>query len=122
MKEKLRYILSKKDCIFNQRSLEFRQALENLNLAPATKLLNILVIGPSRAGKSTLCNTLLNKYEALESNAAESVTQVVNEYANDYFHLYDTPGITITKNNNLGDTSKIVINCLKNVIKKFMIL
>ena len=118
MKEKLRYIISMKDCIFNQRSLEFRQALENLNLAPSSKLLNILVIGPSRAGKSTLCNTLLNKYEALESNAAESVTQVVNEYANDYFHLYDTPGITITNNNNLGNTSKIVIKCLKKVIKK----
>ena len=118
MKEKLRYILSMKDCIFNQRTLEFRQALNNLSLAPASKLLNILVIGPSRAGKSTLCNTLLNKYEALESNAAESVTQVVNEYANDYFHLYDTPGITITKNKKLGDTSKIVIKCLENVIKK----
>ena len=59
MKEKLRYILSMKDCIFNQRTLEFRQALNSLNLAPASKLLNILVIGPSRAGKSTLCNTLL---------------------------------------------------------------
>ena len=118
MKQKLRYILSMKDCIFNQRTLEFRQALKEFNLAPASKLLNILVIGPSRAGKSTLCNTLLNKYEALESGAAESVTQVVNEYANDYFHLYDTPGITITKNKNLGDTSKIVIDCLKTVIKK----
>jgi len=118
MKEKLRYILSMKDCIFNQRSLEFRQALNEFNLAPARKLLNILIIGPPRSGKSTLCNTLLNKYEALESNAAESVTQVVNEYANDYFHLYDTPGITITKNKKLGDTSKIVIQYLKNVIKK----
>ena len=76
---------------FIQRTLEFNQDLK-LNLAPASKLLNILVIGPSRAGKSTLCNTLSNKYEALQSNAAESVTQVVNEYANDYFHLYDTPG------------------------------
>ena len=118
MKQKLRYILSMKDCIFNQRTLEFRQALSELNLAPASKLLNILVIGPSRAGKSTLCNTLLNKYEALESKAEESVTLVVNEYANDYFHLYDTPGITKTENNNLGDTSKIVIKCLEKVIKK----
>ncbi len=58
MKEKLRYILSMKDCIFNQRSLEFRQALNEFNLAPARKLLNILIIGPPRSGKSTLCNTL----------------------------------------------------------------
>ena len=118
IKEKLRYLLSIKDCYFNQRTLEFREALENYNIVPTRKFLNIVIIGPSRAGKSTLCNTLLNKYEALESNSQESVTQIVNEYSNDYFHIYDTPGITITKNKNLGDTSKMVIKCLNNIFKK----
>ena len=118
MKEKLRHILSLKDCIFNQRTLEFKQALDSFNVVPTSKFLNILIIGPSRAGKSTLCNTLLNKYEALESSALESVTRIVNEYSNDFFHIFDTPGITITKNKNLGDTSKIVIKCLEEVFKK----
>ena len=116
--EKIRYILSIKDCFFNQRPLEFKEALGNNDIVPTSKFLNIMVIGPSRAGKSTLCNTLLNRYEALESSALESVTKIVNEYSNNYFHLFDTPGITITKNNNLGDTSKIVIKCLKNIFKK----
>ena len=118
MKEKLRHILSLKDCIFNQRTLEFKQALDSFNVVPTSKFINILIIGPSRAGKSTLCNTLLNKYEALESSALESVTRIVNEYSNDFFHIFDTPGITITKNKNLGDTSKIVIKCLEEVFKK----
>ena len=116
--EKIRYILSIKDCFFNQRPLEFKEALGNNDIVPTSKFLNIIVIGPSRAGKSTLCNTLLNRYEALESSALESVTKIVNEYSDNYFHLFDTPGITITKNNNLGDTSKIVIKCLKNIFKK----
>ena len=116
--EKIRYILSIKDCFFNQRPLEFKKALGNNDIVPTSKFLNIIVIGPSRAGKSTLCNTLLNRYEALESSALESVTKNMNEYSNNYFHLFDTPGITITKNNNLGDTSKIVIKCLKNIFKK----
>lgn len=116
--EKIRYILSIKDCFFNQRPLEFKKALGNNDIVPTSKFLNIIVIGPSRAGKSTLCNTLLNRYEALVSSALESVTKNMNEYSNNYFHLFDTPGITITKNNNLGDTSKIVINCLKNIFKK----
>lgn len=118
IKEKLRYVLSMKDCFFNQRTLEFKNALNSYNAVSTNKFLNILVIGPSRSGKSTLCNTLLNKYEALESSAQESVTHVVNEYSNEYFHLFDTPGIIITKNKNLGDTSKIVIKCLKEVFKK----
>jgi GTPase Era involved in 16S rRNA processing len=75
-------------------------------------------MGPSRAGKSTLCNTLLNKYEALESSAQESITEVVNEYSNEYLHIYDTPGLTITKSKKLGDTSKIALKCLKNILKK----
>ena len=116
--EKIRYILSIKDCFFNQRPLEFKKALGNNDIVPTSKFLNIIVIGPPRAGKSTLCNTLLNRYEALESSALESVTKIVNEYSNNYFHLFDTPGITITKNNNLGDTSEMVIECLKNIFKK----
>ena len=86
--EKIRYILSIKDCFFNQRPLEFKEALGNNDIVPTSKFLNIIVIGPSRAGKSTLCNTLLNRYEALESSALESVTKIVNEYSNNYFHLF----------------------------------
>jgi small GTP-binding protein len=118
MKEKLRYILSIKDCYFNQRTLEFKNALDGSHIMSSNQLLNILLVGPSRAGKSTLCNTLLNKYEALESSATESVTDVVNEYSNEYFHIYDTPGITITKNKGLGDTSKNIVKLLKKIIKK----
>ena len=58
--------------------------------------LPILIIGTSRAGKSTLCNTLLNKYEALESSALESVTRIVNEYSNDYSQ--SNPSSLICKN------------------------
>ena len=115
MKEKLRYILSMKDCLFNQRTFEFRRAL-NSNDIPTFNCCNIVVIGLSRAGKSTLCNTLINKYEALESSALETVTTDVNEYSNDYFHVFDTPGII--KNKALGDTSKIVIGLIKKLLKK----
>jgi small GTP-binding protein len=118
MKEKLRYILSIKDCYFNQRTLDFKNALDGSHIMSSNQLLNILLVGPSRAGKSTLCNTLLNKYEVLESSATESVTDVVNEYSNEYFHIYDTPGITITKNKGLGDTSKNIVELLKEIIKK----
>ena len=82
------------------------------------QFLNIVVLGPSRAGKSTFCNTLLNKYEALESSAQESITEVVNEYSNEYLHLYDIPGLTITKNKKLGDASKIALKYLKDILKK----
>ena len=115
MKEKLRYILSMKYCLFNQRTFEFRRAL-NSNDIPTFNCCNIVVIGLSRAGKSTLCNTLINKYEALESSALETVTTAVNEYSNDYFHVFDTPGII--KNEELGDTSKIVIGLIKKLLKK----
>lgn len=116
MVEKLRYILSMKDCFFNQRTLEFKKSLNSYDIVTTNQFLNIAVIGPSRAGKSTLCNTLLNKYEALESSAPESITEVVNEYSNEYLRVYDTPGITESKK--LGDTSKIVLKCLKNILKK----
>ena len=121
MKEKLKYILIMKDCFFNQRSLEFKRSFDSNNI-PTNTFLNILIIGPSRSGKSTLCNMILNKYEALESSASESVTYVINEYANEYIHLFDTPGITITKNKKLGDTSKTIINYLTKVFKRLMIL
>ena len=78
--------------------------------------------GQSRSGKSTFCNKILNEYEALESSASESVTYVINEYANEYIHLFDTPVITITKNKKLGDTSKTIINYLTKVFKRLMIL
>ncbi len=118
MVEKLRYILSMKDCFFNQRTLEFKKSLNSYDIVTTNQFLNIVVMGPSRAGKSTLCNTLLNKYEALESSAQESITEVVNEYSNEYLHIYDTPGLTITKSKKLGDTSKIALKCLKNILKK----
>ena len=118
MVEKLRYILSMKDCFFNQRTLEFKKSLNSYDIVTTNQFLNIVIMGPSRAGKSTLCNTLLNKYEALESLAQESITEVVNEYSNEYLHIYDTPGLTITENKKLGDTSKIALKCLKNILKK----
>ena len=118
--EKIRHLLSIKDCYFNQRTVDFKKILENdytEHTKPIKKCLNILLIGQSRVGKSSLCNSLLNKYEALESQAQESVTISINEYSNNYFHIYDTPGITKTENKNLGDTSQTIINWLKKKFK-----
>ena len=118
IKDKLKEILIMKDCYFNQRTDEFKKSMKLSNINVSSQYLNIIVIGPSRAGKSTFCNFLLDKLEAIESSGKESETFIVNEYSNEYFHIFDTPGLTITKNKSLGDTSKKVINSLKSIISK----
>ena len=55
-----------KDCFLIK---EFKKSLNSYVLLTTNQLLNIVVMDPSRVGKRTLYNTLLNKYEGLESSA-----------------------------------------------------
>lgn len=118
IKNKLKEILIMKDCYFNQRTNEFKKSMNLSKINISSQYLNIVVIGPSRVGKSTFCNILLDKMEAIESSGKESETFIVNEYSNEFFHIFDTPGLTITKNKSLGDTSKKVIKSLKSIFSK----
>ena len=114
----LKETLILKDCYFNQRTNEFKKSMKLSKINISSQYLNIVVLGPSRAGKSTLCNILLDKMEAIESSKKESQTLIINEYSNDYFHIFDTPGLTITNNKSLGNTCKQVKKGLKSIISK----
>ena len=115
---KIKKVLIMKDCYFNQRTNEFKKCLNLPNIRPSSQYINILIIGPSRVGKSSFCNVLLNKLEAIESMEKESVTTSFNDYSNNIFHLFDTPGLTITKNKSLGDTTKLIKNSLNKIFSK----
>ena len=81
--------------------------------------LNILLIGLSRAGKSTFINLLSRKLAALEANLSSSVTKNISEYylykddANrrkGAIKLIDTPGFVANKFDKLDE----ILNLIKN--------
>ena len=90
--------------------------------------LNILLIGLSRAGKSTFINMLSRKLSALESDLASSVTKNITEYyiykkddqkKQSPIKLIDTPGLVPNKNdNNLEEIIRIIKNENQSIEKK----
>ena len=108
-----------KDCYYNERgNIECKYSPANLLYKPSRGFIfcNILLLGESRAGKSTFINRLFNKYVTYETGKYESATQEITYYEfglqdiqdkkkdnrllkNGYglIGILDTPGLVLTK-------------------------
>ena len=108
-----------KDCYYNERgNVECNYSPANLLYKPSKGYIfcNILLIGESRAGKSSFINRMFNKLVAYESGQYKSSTQEITYYEfglpdiqeekdgnklikNGYglIRILDTPGLVLTK-------------------------
>ena len=108
-----------KDCYYNERgNVECNYSPANLLYKPSKGYIfcNILLIGESRAGKSSFINRMFNKLVAYEAGQYESSTQEITYYEfnlpdiqeemdsnklikNGYglIRILDTPGLVLTK-------------------------
>lgn len=91
--------------------------------------INILVVGISRSGKSTLINLLSRKLVSLESPEPKSITRKITEYLLERtidgqerkigIKLIDTPGLKKLKENGKNiDFTKIVIELINKKMKE----
>lgn len=60
-----------------------------------TKHINVILLGKTGVGKSSLINALLQRNEA-EADGFTPVTDKIKEYKEGHLRLYDTPGIELT--------------------------
>ena len=117
-----------KDCYYNERgNSQCRYSPANLLYKPSKGFIfcNILLIGESRAGKSTFINRLFNKFVTHETGKFESATKDITYYEFSLFdnngekednklikngygliRILDTPGLVLTKD--LDASSKII--------------
>ena len=117
-----------KDCYYNERgNSQCRYSPANLLYKPSKGFIfcNILLIGESRAGKSTFINRLFNKFVTYETGKFESATKGITYYEFGLFdnkeekednklikngygliRILDTPGLVVTKD--LNASSKII--------------
>ena len=117
-------VLWELDCYFKEKgNLICRYTPDNIfngleNDNPLFTL-NILLIGLSRAGKSTFINLLSRKLSALEAELSVSVTKNISEYyiykdddskRKGAIKLIDTPGFVANKEDKLND----ILNLIKN--------
>jgi len=126
-----------KDCYYNERgNVECNYSPANLLYKPSKGYIfcNILLIGESRAGKSSFINRMFNKLVAYEAGQYESSTQEITYYEfglpdiqeekdgnklikNGYglIRILDTPGLVLTKDLN---ASTKIIDKLDNFISR----
>ncbi len=94
---------------FNQENYNQLVKLNN----PYT--INLLVMGRSGAGKSTIINKILNKKKCKSSDDEFAVTEKITKYKHEEFPLviYDSPGISEKKTESVNNIIKL-IKQLKN--------
>ena len=130
-----------KDCYYNERgNVECNYSPANLLYKPSKGFIfcNVLLLGESRAGKSTFINRMFNKYVTYETGKYESATQEITYYEfsfpdiqeekennklikNGYglIRILDSPGLVLTKD--LDASSKIIDKLYKEIDNIHMI-
>jgi GTP-binding protein len=79
-------------------SAEFLQGVADLRQLPRNELREVLFIGRSNVGKSSLLNKLSNKKNMARSSAIPGKTREINYYImNDSFYFVDLPGYGYAK-------------------------
>lgn len=79
-------------------SAEFLQGVADLRQLPKRELKEILFIGRSNVGKSSLLNKLCNRKNLARSSATPGKTREINYYLiNDEFYFVDLPGYGYAK-------------------------
>ena len=96
---------------FKKRSQEYyKKAIKEFSIK--TKHLNILIIGKSGVGKSTLINAIL-KEDRAQTRLGRPCTEGINYYESDNIRLWDSRGIELKKENSLEkvleETKNLVI-------------
>ena len=116
IKENLIKYLWEKECYYNERGTVILNTIDKIE---TNNYINIMLTGISRSGKSTLINVLSEKLVTLESPFLESVTNRIREYKvitsenGDFLtglRFFDTPGLTVIKNNSFFGSDRNTIN------------
>ena len=122
IKENLIKYLWEKECYYNERGTIILNTIDKIE---TNNYINIMLTGISRSGKSTLINVLSEKLVTLESPFLESVTNRIREYKvitsenGDFLtglRFFDTPGLTVIKNNSFLGRDRNTINEVKSAI------